>query len=290
MTGASGHHGAAATRRLSLDYLTVDGATPVEQIEAAAVGGFDSVGLRFLAPTDLDLGYEVVGDRSRIRDIVDACRRTGISPLDVEAFFLDPDLDMERFMRATEAAAEVGAATLLAVCADPDRARGIDRFARLCEIAADHGLDVALEFMRWSPVPNVEDAVAFVAAANRPNAGVCVDALHLSRSGGSPATLPPLPRAGSFVQLCDAVARLPPPEAMLDEARHDRRYPGEGELWLDQLVDAVPPDMPISLEVPRLAVAGRSARDRAELAGQALGRFLDRHEARATAANAGVTA
>ncbi len=77
---------------------------------------------------------------------------------------------------------------------------------------------------------------------------------------------------------------------MLDEARHDRRYPGEGELWLDQLLDVVPADMPVSLEVPRLAVAGRSARERAELAGQALGRFLGRYEARASPGEAAVTA
>ncbi len=259
----------------------MDGATPVEQIEAASAAGFASVGLRFLAPTDLDLGYEVVGDRSHIRDIVAACRRTGVSPLDVEVFFLEPDPDMERFTRATEAAAEVGAATLLAVCADPDRGRAIDSFAGLCEIAAEHEMDVALEFMLWSPVATVEEAVAFVAAADHANAGVCVDALHLSRSGGSPTSLPALPAAGSFVQLCDAVAKPPPREAMLDEARHDRRYPGEGELWLDQLLDAIPTDMPISVEVPRLAVAGRPALERAELAGQALGRFLRRHEGRA---------
>jgi sugar phosphate isomerase/epimerase len=280
---------APAPRRLSLDYLTVNGATPVEQIEAAAAAGFDSVGLRFLAPTDLVLGYEVVGDRSQIREIVAACWRTGIVPLDVEAFFLDPEPDMDRLLRATEAAAQVGAATLLAVSNDPDRPRAIDRFARLCDAAAEHGLDVALEFMRWCPVPTVEDAVAFVTAADRPNAGVCVDALHLSRSGGTAARLPRLPTAGTFVQLSDALARLPPPEAMLDEARHDRRYPGEGELPLDDLLDALPPDVPISVEVPHRATAGQTVLERAERAGAALGRYLERYEARTAASNRGVT-
>ncbi len=273
---------APAGRRLSLDYLTVLGASPVEQVEAAAQAGVDSVGLRFLAPTDLRLEHEVVGDRRLVRKIAAACRRTGVTPLDVEVFFLGPEVDMARLRWAAEAAAEVGASTLLAVCTDPDRARAVDRFAALCDVAAEGGLSVALEFMRWCPIPTVEAAAAFVAEAGRPNAAICVDALHLLRSGGDPATMPALPR-GSFVQLSDAPAEAPPPGALLAEARTDRLYPGEGGLPLDRLLDALPPDTPVSIEVPHRRHAGRGVADRAMLAGDALRSYLARYAvARAT--------
>lgn len=268
---------AAATRRVSLDYLTVRGADPVEQIEAAAAAGFDSVGLRFLAPPDLALAHEVVGNRSLIRAIRAACRRTGVEPLDVEVFFLSPAIEPASHLRALDAAAEIGASMILAVCADGEHGRAVDRFARLCDAAAPSGIRVALEFMRWSPVATVDDALAFVTDANRPNAGVCVDALHLSRSGGSPRTLPVLPRAGTFVQLCDARLPGPPPEGLLAEAREDRLYPGEGDLWLDDLLDALPQDTPISVEAPRRADAGRGIRERAILAGQAIHALAARH-------------
>lgn len=263
-------------RRLSLDYLTVSGASPVEQVEAAAAAGFDLVGVRFLAPSDLALEHDVVDDPVAIRAIVRACRRTGIRPLDVEVFFLGPQLDDARARRAADASAEIGASMLLAVIADADRPAALDRFCRLCDMAAGNGMDVALEFMRWSPVPTVDDALAFVAEAGRPNAGVCVDTLHLSRSGGRPEQVAALPRAGSFVQLSDAPAALPPPGQMRDEARTDRLLPGEGELWLDRLLDTMPPDMPISVEVPHRGHAERTVMDRAAIAGEALRAFLAR--------------
>jgi sugar phosphate isomerase/epimerase len=262
-------------RRLSLDYLTVSGAGPIEHVEAAAAAGFDSVGLRFLAPTDLRLEHEVVGDRRLVRAIAAACRRTGITPLDVEVFFLGPGVDMDRLRAAAEAAAEIGASSLLAVCMDRDRQRALDAFAALCDVAAAGGMTVALEFMRWSPVPTIEAAVAFVADAGRANGAVCIDALHLARSGGDPSALPALP-PGTLVQLCDAPAAAPPPERLLAEARTDRRYPGEGGLPLGALLAALPPETPVSIEVPHRDHADRTVQDRARLAGEALRSWLGR--------------
>jgi sugar phosphate isomerase/epimerase len=272
------------SRRLSLDYLTVSGATPIEQVEAAAAAGFDSVGLRFLSPPDLVLDHEVVDDHATVRAIGRACRSVGVRPLDVEVFFLGAELEETRAVRAADAAAETGAATLLAVIADDERQRAAERFAWLCDVAAQNGMTVALEFMRWSPIASIDDALAFVASAGRPNAGICVDALHLSRSGGQPERLMGLP-AGSFVQLCDAPAGAPPADLLKTEARSDRLLPGEGELWLDRLLAAIPADMPISVEVPHRLHAARSVMERAAIAGQALRAFLARDGTPLSASN-----
>jgi hypothetical protein len=41
----------------------------------------------------------------------------------------------------------------------------------------------------------------------------------------------------------------------MQEATFERMVPGEGELPLQDIVDALPPDIVIGLEVPRLALA-----------------------------------
>jgi hypothetical protein len=105
---------------------------------------------------------------------------------------------------------------------------------------------------------------------------VCVDVLHLSRSGGRPEQVSALPPKGSFVQLCDAPAALPAPDLMRAEARSDRLHPGEGELWLARLLESIPANMAISVEVPHRRHAERSVMDRASIAGQALRAFLAR--------------
>ena len=94
----------------------------------------------------------------------------------------------------------------------------------------------------------VGDANAFLSTAGRPNGGLCIDCLHLSRSGGSPSAVASVPvERVHYVQLCDARARLPAREELIVEARGRRAYPGEGELWLKELLGVVPPTVPLSI-------------------------------------------
>ncbi len=151
-----------------------------------------------------------------------------------------------------ESAAELGAARLSVCGDDPDAARLAASFAGLCDLAAGFGIGVDLEWMAWRPVGRLADAVAAVTAAARPNGAVLVDALHLFRTGGSPAELTALP-PGTIrsVQICDAVAEAPVgTEAIIREARSGRLPPGEGVLPLDALMAALPEDAALSAEVP----------------------------------------
>ena len=267
-----------AGNRLTLAYLTVDEGTPVDQIESASGAGFDAVGLRLLAPSGLQLAHEIVGNKAQIRAICRACESTGIDIFDVDVFTLAATTDMAVLYHALETAAEIGASIIQTVCEDPDLQRATERFALLCAAAAPHGMTVAIEFMRWRQVGTIEDALAFVAQAGCSNGAICVDTLHLSRSGGTPASIAAVPaQCMPYVQLCDARAEIPPLQDMLQEARHDRLYPGEGELWLDDILDAMPVGIPISIEVPRIIHANRSVRDRAKLAGDALRFYLARY-------------
>ena len=53
--------------------------------------------------------------------------------------------------------------------------------------------------------------------------------------------------------MCDGPRAAPGPPgdlgALADEARHGRLFPGEGELPLRELLDALPPDLPCCVEV-----------------------------------------
>jgi len=261
---------------LGLGYLSVAGAHPVEQIEAAAATGFSNVGLRLMAPLGLALAHDIVADAALRREIRRAQARTGVTVLDVDVLTLAAGTDMDAMARALDTAIEIGASIVQVVVEDSDLRRALDRFVRLCDRAAPPGLAVSLEFMRWRSLPSLQTARAFVLAADRPNANLCIDCLHLSRCGNVPADVAALPPGlVGYVQLCDAPAALPPDGALVVEARGGRMFPGDGALRLHALLDLLPAGTPLSLEVPRQQDAGRSPRERARLAAGAMRRFLE---------------
>ena len=73
-----------------------------------------------------------------------------------------------------------------------------------------------------------------------------------------------------LMQFCDVPAELPSTmEAILAEARGERRFPGEGGLDLPALLRAVPRALPLSIEVPTQTLArtvGAAERARRALA------------------------
>src|SRR5436305_1468484 len=112
----------AGKRRLSLAHLTIVDATPVELIDAARAGGFDSIGLRIVAPMPTDRIVPVVGDETMIRSIEARLADTGIDILDVEAIWLTPDTDVAAYEAVFETGGRLRAAHVLVVGNDPDEA------------------------------------------------------------------------------------------------------------------------------------------------------------------------
>jgi sugar phosphate isomerase/epimerase len=200
---------------LGLAYLTVAGAAPIDQIEAAAAAGCSNVGLRLVAPLGLTLPHEIIGNAPLVRAIRSACRDAGVRVYDVDALTLAAGTDMAHLHAAVEAGAELGADVVQLVVEDPERQRAIDRFAALCDAA--------------------------------------------------PARIPPQD------------------EQLLPEARGLRLYPGEGELWPDELLDVLPPRIPISVEIPRDNHAHLGVNERAQLAADATRAWLARHRAKRVA-------
>lgn len=260
---------------LALDYLSVSGAHPVEHIEAAAANGFASVGLRLVAPLGLTLPHDLVNNPELVRETLNALKSTGIKVLSAEAFTLAENTSVVSMKRAFDVAADLGSRIVQVVVEDPVIERARDRFAQMCQLAERSNMTVALEFMKWRSLKSLGEAAEFVSRANCQNGTLCIDCLHLSRCGDTPAGVAALPIGSiGYVQLCDASAVLPPLEEYLAEARGGRMYPGDGELWLQELLDALPADVPLSVEVPRDIDSCRSVAERARQAADSMRRFF----------------
>jgi sugar phosphate isomerase/epimerase len=148
---------------------------------------------------------------------------------------------------------------VIAQLPDPDRARKIDRFAELCELARPLGLTVDLEFPSWTETPDLRAAVRVLREADQPNAGILIDLLHFARSGSSVADLRQLPAEWfHFAHVCDAPPAVPPTnEGLIHTARFERLFPGEGGIDVHGILGALPAGLPYALEIPRATLVAQ---------------------------------
>lgn len=150
-------------------------------------------------------------------------------------------LDRSTGERLTDLAEAVGArgitvAELQGIVCEP--AVAAEAFARLCDMAGEADLHVALEFVPTGSIPSLAAGWDIVRDAGRANGGLLVDSWHFFRSGSDLALLAALPSgAVKSVQISDAPATA---EADLDrEMVRSRLLPGEGELDLPAFIAAL---------------------------------------------------
>ena len=158
-------------------------------IDLAADAGFRSIGIRLCSPMAGGPGVAVAGRLGATAGNAWPAERPRLSVFDIEVVRLAEATDVETYVAAFETAAVLGAHRATVNIDDPDRSHTVDRFGRLCDLAAPHRSSLDIEFMIWRPVARLEDAVSIVTAAARRNGHVLVDALHLDRSGGTPAAV-----------------------------------------------------------------------------------------------------
>lgn len=238
--------------RLSLPHLTMLDAKPPEVVDAAAHAGFHSVSLRLIPTMKNEAQHPMLGRSPMKREVQAALRATGVTVFDIEALWLRPDSDPRHYEREFETAAELGARCVQVISDDPDHDRLADTLARFCETGRSFSLGMALEFMRISQLQSLEAALRVLQAARQPNAFLVLDALHCFRCGTPQGELERLdPQLIGIVQLCDAMRGAPEGhEAMVHEARFDRRLPGEGELPLHAWMKTLPAGKMLAIEAP----------------------------------------
>ena len=261
---------------LSLDHFTAIDADPLTLIRVAARQGFNGVGLRVERPPGAVETVDVAGNAALRREINKELAATGLRILDVGVVWLQADSDVKAFLPALDTGAELGARNVIVCGSDPERARLASNFSRLCEQTDARGLRAMLEFLPYTHIRTLKEAHDLLREVAPADAGILVDALHLSRSGGMPADLADYdPLLFPYYHLCDAPADPPSPDELVVESRGGRLYPGEGQLWLRDFVAAFALGTAAAIEAPSTRHSGQSIEERARLAAEACGRLFD---------------
>jgi sugar phosphate isomerase/epimerase len=261
---------------LSLAHIGMHELTPPELVSCAAAAGFNAINITLKANRPGAAQFPIQGDTPMMRETVSRLRETGLRVSDVTSLWITPDMDPRAQAPLFDAARQLGAKSFIVVGHDSDHVRTTDTFARLCQIAAPFDLTLDLEFMLFTAIKTIDEAHAIVRHAAQPNGGVAIDCLHFSRAGSPIEMIGEIePKYIHLAQLCDAPAQSPPPEGLAAEARTNRLPAGQGGLKLREILNALPIDIDISVEIPLAGdIAHRPPLERARLLNDTSRSFL----------------
>jgi sugar phosphate isomerase/epimerase len=212
---------------------------PEDTVRAAAAAGWPACGLWYDHST---------WTKARTHLVRSALDNSAIVALDIEPVIVGSDDDHGEAL--VDVGAELGARFVLFTSRIDDWSNVIERFGVICDRAAQANMVVVCEFLPIFPLATLADAHRIVSAAARPNGAILVDNLHLRTSGATASDLGAYdPSLFPYIQIADAAALAPLTFGdRLDEALNQRRWPGDGELPIDELLDHVG-NIPVSYEV-----------------------------------------
>jgi sugar phosphate isomerase/epimerase len=212
-----------------------------ERIEVAAAAGFTGFGVLAVDLAVAEREHGLAGIRAMLAD-------NGVVHLELEGlpgwWSGGPERagsdELRRFMLT---AAEALGARHLKVTPDTsgapwDAGHWASEFALLAGQAADAGAHLGIEFLPWSNIRTVHDALRLVEDAGHPAGGVVIDVWHVERAGTSPAELAVLPLHRIVgVELADADGEVV--GTLFEDTVDRRRYCGEGSFDLAGIVTAL---------------------------------------------------
>ncbi|WP_373488600.1 sugar phosphate isomerase/epimerase family protein [Blastomonas sp.] len=217
--------------------------TPEQTAAAAVAAGWPAVGI-WVEPATWTSA--IAADvRRRVED-------AGVIVLDVEVIWLKPGADDPDHLRIIDAGEAIGARNVLVVSSDPDPQATADKLARLVKHAASAKMRVCLEFAAFTEVKSLAAALDIIARSHS-DTGLLIDPLHFARTGATPDMLRGInPHRLPYAQFCDAAATGPAAEnvpAIIEEALDLRLDVGQGALPLKALLDTMPAQIPLSIEL-----------------------------------------
>ncbi|QHE73297.1 sugar phosphate isomerase/epimerase family protein [Rhodococcus sp. WAY2] len=254
-------HSALDGKDLIASYYTLSGSPTraisrhpfVERVQAASGAGYAGMGLTMY---DVDAVLQsglTLGSMRRTAD------DHGITVAELETLAFSPtptteELDAAR--RMVEVGHVLDARHMNVIVGLPggtpiERDEVATGFAQICDIAAEAGMLVGIEFMPFRAVATLQDAMSVIDMAGRLNGGLVVDSYHFFRGGTCFEDLAAVP-AERIITL--QVTDLPwdPPADLLVETQTGRLLPGEGELplldWI-RTVDATGANAPVGVEI-----------------------------------------
>lgn len=242
------------TRPFSLAHLTMISVSPPQLVEIAARSGYQYVSLRPIPVGAPNEPLHPFGtDRALRARTKAAMEATGVRLLDIEVARIVKEVSPKDYLFALEAAAELGGKHVLssAWCDDQPYIRSF--FSELCALAQQFGLTVDLEFVTWSGVRTLGEAVEVLRDTRCSNAGIVVDTLHFDRCHAELESLRSLPREWlHFAQINDAPAQYSEErDELIRIGRAERLYLGEGGIDVAAILAQLP-TIPLSIEIPNV--------------------------------------
>ncbi len=240
--------------KYSLAYLTVIGCPPPEMTHIAARAGYDYVSLRLIPMGVSGEAVFLPEDKAMILRTKAALHETGLSVFDLELARILADTDPREYVPAMEVAAELGAQHVISSAWTSnydDRKYIVECYGEICDLAAQFGLAVSLEFPTFSRLTDLAAAADVVRSAGRANSGILLDTLYVQFSQLNLAELDSLPPEWfHFMHICDTGPRIPgSKEEMKHVARDERLYLGEGCIDFAAILKKIPVSV-FSVELP----------------------------------------
>jgi sugar phosphate isomerase/epimerase len=252
------HPSVEPERALSLSYYTLPELDVLQTVAVAAATGCRHLGLRLLGGQPGGGETKLLSSPTLRAKLRVAMSAHSVSALDANTVRLIDSTVTAAYLPFFDVAAELGARHVLATADDPEPERLVDNLLALCEIAAARELTIDLEFVPWLQLSSIDAAARLIRQCQHPALGISVDALHYFRSHGTPEQLAQLPPEWfRYAQLCDIDSPEPPlsRQAYIDEATQERLPPGEGIIDLTGLLRALPPGIPLALEIPQVTLS-----------------------------------
>jgi sugar phosphate isomerase/epimerase len=257
--------------RITLAPTTLPSTPPLEFIQAAVVAGFEGLGFRLHKSPAYPNWVDWLGDAALTREVKTALASSGQEMVESLSYYLLPEMDLDEMKPSLEYAAALGARYALVIGRDDDWSRQRDNFGRFCDVAGGYGLTAAIE----APVGTLSPiAAAFrvIEESGRKNAVVCIDPTAFLRAGDTP-------------QVLDGRNPALLPYTQINDGKRDgggRVRPGDGEAHVSELLDALPPELPLSVEWPAPKDTNYTADAWARVAIEGTREFLSDHYARRT--------
>lgn len=237
-------------RKFSLAYLTLSGVDPIEQIRIAGETGYDYVSLRTI-PMGLPGEPQVVLEKNPqlFREIRQQLESSHVKLLDIELVRIREDLPAD-YRGAFECGAMLGAKHVLSSVWTGDFDFAAERYAKICDQAAEFGLDVNMEFPIVSCMTTFRETVQMQKRVGKPNLKVFVDTLYAHLDQLTPEDLLAVPEEDyGIIHLCDCPLNIA--GDIMSVVREGRAYCGLGQARLVEMLKAMPAH-PCSIELPNL--------------------------------------
>jgi sugar phosphate isomerase/epimerase len=145
----------------------------------------------------------------------------------------------------------------------------------VCRRADERGLRIVVEFVPETGITDLPTALQLVEMVGAANLGIVLDTWHLARSGGKTDDVA---RAASRVRALQVSDRRRAQDLEPYVPMSGRHLPGEGELPLVDMIDAVRrqhPEVPVGIEVINDELRAMPAAEAANRAAASLRRLVD---------------